>query len=191
MCPLPCFKTSSRLRGDIQRGGARAGELTAHEPLRSNRCRFTMPAARAWATSDSMLSLTYCRIHRFQGVKAPEILNTHCRSSVVLPDFINCMFGVHNGKDYVPIEVKEAMIGHKLGELQLVGNAYVIEQLPSHHRGVLAHKKTSNPQAEGLWGWGEENQPQNWQILIEAFADLSLILFCVYWTILMLSSPIH
>ena len=31
---------------------------------------------------------------RFQGVKAPEIINTHCRSSVVLPDFLNCKFGV-------------------------------------------------------------------------------------------------
>jgi ribosomal protein S19 len=31
---------------------------------------------------------------RFQGVKAPEIINTHCRSSVLLPDFLNCKFGV-------------------------------------------------------------------------------------------------
>lgn len=53
---------------------------------------------------------------RFQGVKAPEVINTHCRSSVVLPDFLHCKFGVHNGKDYVRIEVQEPMIGHKLGE---------------------------------------------------------------------------
>eukprot|EP00955_Chlamydomonas_euryale_P110895 366028-Chlamydomonas_euryale.AAC.12 len=53
---------------------------------------------------------------RFQGVKAPEVINTHCRASVVLPDFVHCKFGVHNGKDYVRIEVQEAMIGHKLGE---------------------------------------------------------------------------
>ncbi|GAX83450.1 hypothetical protein CEUSTIGMA_g10875.t1 [Chlamydomonas eustigma] len=56
---------------------------------------------------------------RFQGVKAPEIINTDCRSSVILPDFLHCKFGVHNGKDYVPIDIKEAMIGHKLGEFSL------------------------------------------------------------------------
>lgn len=35
---------------------------------------------------------------------------------MVLPDFLGCRFGVHNGKDYVQMEVKEPMIGHKLGE---------------------------------------------------------------------------
>jgi small subunit ribosomal protein S19 len=31
---------------------------------------------------------------------------------------LNCgnRFGVHNGKEYIPIEVQESMIGHKLGE---------------------------------------------------------------------------
>ncbi|KAG1670290.1 hypothetical protein FOA52_003640 [Chlamydomonas sp. UWO 241] len=53
---------------------------------------------------------------RFQGVAAPEVINTHARASVVLPDFLHCKFGVHNGKDYVRIEVAEPMIGHKLGE---------------------------------------------------------------------------
>eukprot|EP00798_Chlamydomonas_sp_ICE-L_P016525 gene16528-22752_t len=53
---------------------------------------------------------------RFQGVNAPEIVNTQSRASVVLPDFLGCKFGVHNGKSYVPIEVTEPMVGHKLGE---------------------------------------------------------------------------
>ncbi|MEW5307275.1 MAG: hypothetical protein WDW38_002482 [Sanguina aurantia] len=53
---------------------------------------------------------------RFLGMSAPEIINTHARSSVILPDFLGCKFGVHNGKSYLPMEVKEAMVGHRLGE---------------------------------------------------------------------------
>jgi len=53
---------------------------------------------------------------RFQGVKAPEVVNTHSRASVILPDFLGCKFGVHTGNSFLTIEVKEPMIGHKLGE---------------------------------------------------------------------------
>lgn len=53
---------------------------------------------------------------RFQGVKAPETIVTQSRASTILPDFLRLRLGVHNGKDFVPIEVTEAMIGHRLGE---------------------------------------------------------------------------
>jgi small subunit ribosomal protein S19 len=68
---------------------------------------------------------------RFQGIESPEIIRTQCRSSVVLPDFIGCKFGVHNGKDYVQIEVTESMVGHKLGEF-------------SHSRKQPVHKKVES-----------------------------------------------
>nr|8A22_Bs Chain Bs, bS19m [Polytomella magna]8APN_Bs Chain Bs, bS19m [Polytomella magna]8APO_Bs Chain Bs, bS19m [Polytomella magna] len=55
-------------------------------------------------------------IGRFQGSKAPEAINTFCRSSTVLPDFLGLKFGVHNGREFVGVEVQEAMVGHKLGE---------------------------------------------------------------------------
>jgi small subunit ribosomal protein S19 len=53
---------------------------------------------------------------RFQGVKAPETIHTQSRASTILPDFLRLKLGVHNGKDFVPIEVTEAMVGHRLGE---------------------------------------------------------------------------
>lgn len=53
---------------------------------------------------------------RFQGMKVPETINTHSRASTILPDFLGCRFGVHNGNSYVPIEVKDTMVGHRLGE---------------------------------------------------------------------------
>ncbi|KAJ9504891.1 hypothetical protein QJQ45_009807 [Haematococcus lacustris] len=60
---------------------------------------------------------------RFQGVKSPEIINTDSRATTILPDFLRCKFGVHNGKSYVPLEVTEAMIGHRLGEFALTRTA--------------------------------------------------------------------
>ncbi|PNW80038.1 hypothetical protein CHLRE_08g375250v5 [Chlamydomonas reinhardtii] len=53
---------------------------------------------------------------RYIGQKAPEVINTYSRASVILPDFIACRFGVHNGKSFVGMEVQEAMVGHRLGE---------------------------------------------------------------------------
>jgi small subunit ribosomal protein S19 len=29
---------------------------------------------------------------------------------------VGCTFGVHNGKEFVPVYVSEDMVGHKLGE---------------------------------------------------------------------------
>eukprot|EP00197_Chlamydomonas_leiostraca_P009717 CAMPEP_0202866458 /NCGR_PEP_ID=MMETSP1391-20130828/7599_1 /ASSEMBLY_ACC=CAM_ASM_000867 /TAXON_ID=1034604 /ORGANISM="Chlamydomonas leiostraca, Strain SAG 11-49" /LENGTH=197 /DNA_ID=CAMNT_0049546401 /DNA_START=64 /DNA_END=658 /DNA_ORIENTATION=+ len=53
---------------------------------------------------------------RFQGIRSPEVINTTSRASTILPDFLRCKFGIHNGKTFVPLEVTEAMIGHRLGE---------------------------------------------------------------------------
>ncbi len=45
-----------------------------------------------------------------------EIIKTWSRSSVITPDMLGLTFGVHNGKDHVPVKVTEEMVGHKLGE---------------------------------------------------------------------------
>lgn len=54
---------------------------------------------------------------RFLGQVAPVVIKTDSRSSVILPDFLNCVFFVHNGTSKrVRVHVSEAMVGHKLGE---------------------------------------------------------------------------
>ena len=45
-----------------------------------------------------------------------EVIKTWSRSSVITPDMLGLTFGVHNGKDHVPVKVTEEMVGHKLGE---------------------------------------------------------------------------
>ncbi len=44
---------------------------------------------------------------------------TRCRDMVIIPEMIGIKLGVHNGKEYVPLEIKPEMIGHVLGEFVL------------------------------------------------------------------------
>lgn len=48
--------------------------------------------------------------------KKKQVIKTWSRASVILPEFVGHTFGVHNGKNFIPIFVTETMVGHKLGE---------------------------------------------------------------------------
>lgn len=43
-------------------------------------------------------------------------IRTHCREMVILPEMIGVKFAIHNGKEFVVVEVKPEMVGHRLGE---------------------------------------------------------------------------
>ena len=45
-----------------------------------------------------------------------KIIKTWARYSTISPEMVGHTFGVHNGKDFVPVYVSEDMVGHKLGE---------------------------------------------------------------------------
>jgi small subunit ribosomal protein S19 len=44
------------------------------------------------------------------------IIKTWSRHSVITPEMVGFTFGVHNGKEHIPVQVNEDMVGHKLGE---------------------------------------------------------------------------
>ena len=44
------------------------------------------------------------------------IIKTWARYSTISPEMVGHTFGVHNGKEFVPVFVSEDMVGHKLGE---------------------------------------------------------------------------
>ena len=44
------------------------------------------------------------------------IIKTWARSSIIAPEMVGFTFGVHNGKEFVPVYIVEDMVGHKLGE---------------------------------------------------------------------------
>jgi len=41
---------------------------------------------------------------------------TWSRASVVTPEMVGLTIKVHNGRAHVPVNISEAMVGHKLGE---------------------------------------------------------------------------
>jgi small subunit ribosomal protein S19 len=44
------------------------------------------------------------------------IIKTWARDCTISPEMIGFTFGVHNGKEFVPVRITEEMVGHKLGE---------------------------------------------------------------------------
>ena len=47
------------------------------------------------------------------------IVKTWSRASTVTPEMIGFTFGVHNGREHIPVFITEDMVGHKLGEFSL------------------------------------------------------------------------
>ncbi len=44
------------------------------------------------------------------------IIKTWARHCTISPEMVGFTFGVHNGKEFVPVFASEDMVGHKLGE---------------------------------------------------------------------------
>ncbi len=57
----------------------------------------------------------------FEKLSDPEIevVKTHVRDMVILPQFVGKRVQLHNGKDFLEFEIKPEMIGHYLGEFAL------------------------------------------------------------------------
>jgi small subunit ribosomal protein S19 len=57
-------------------------------------------------------------LKKIQGKKpdTKEMIKTWCRGCVITPEMIGFIFGVHNGREFIPVKVTENMVGHKLGE---------------------------------------------------------------------------
>ena len=51
--------------------------------------------------------------------KKKKNLETHCRDMIILPNMVGIIIKIHNGKEFVPIQIKEEMIAHRLGEFAL------------------------------------------------------------------------
>jgi small subunit ribosomal protein S19 len=46
-------------------------------------------------------------------------VKTHVRDMIILPEMVGAIIQVHNGKDFVQVEIKPDMIGHYLGEFAI------------------------------------------------------------------------
>jgi len=56
-------------------------------------------------------------IKKLKGVKPGDaVIKTWSRRATITPDMIGFVFGVHNGKEHIQVQITEDMVGHKLGE---------------------------------------------------------------------------
>jgi small subunit ribosomal protein S19 len=46
-------------------------------------------------------------------------IKTHVRDLIILPEMVGAKIAVHNGKEFVAMEIKPEMIGHYLGEFAI------------------------------------------------------------------------
>merc|ERR1712167_64500 len=49
----------------------------------------------------------------------PEVIKTHLRNMIILPEMICSQVGVYNGKVFNTVEIKADMVAHYLGEFSL------------------------------------------------------------------------
>ena len=57
-------------------------------------------------------------IKKVQDLKPGDktVIKTWSRDCTITPEMVGFTFGVHNGKQHLPVFVIENMVGHKLGE---------------------------------------------------------------------------
>jgi small subunit ribosomal protein S19 len=46
-------------------------------------------------------------------------IKTHVRDMIILPEMVGAKISVHNGKEFIPMEIRPEMIGHYLGEFAI------------------------------------------------------------------------
>jgi small subunit ribosomal protein S19 len=47
------------------------------------------------------------------------VIKTYSRDSMIIPEMVGLTIHVHQGKSFVPVKIREEMVGHRLGEFAL------------------------------------------------------------------------
>lgn len=69
-------------------------------------------------TADQRVLLEKLRTAKEAGAKGNAI-KTHVRDLIVLPEMVGAKIGIHNGKEFVEVDIRAEMIGHYLGEFAI------------------------------------------------------------------------
>jgi len=48
--------------------------------------------------------------------KGKKNIKTHCRDMVIIPQLVGSLIKIHNGKDWIAVEITAERLGHYLGE---------------------------------------------------------------------------
>lgn len=57
-------------------------------------------------------------LKKLEGKKIGDkaVIKTWSRACTISPEMVGFTFGVHNGREFIPVYVTEEMVGHRLGE---------------------------------------------------------------------------
>jgi small subunit ribosomal protein S19 len=56
------------------------------------------------------------KVLKLKSEKREEPIKTWARDCTICPEMVGFTFLVHNGREFIPVKVREEMVGHKLGE---------------------------------------------------------------------------
>ena len=71
-------------------------------------------------TPEQRILLEKLRTAREAQKKDPSVnIKTHVRDLIILPEMVGVKIMIHNGKEFVAVEIKPDMIGHYLGEFAI------------------------------------------------------------------------
>jgi len=76
--------------------------------------------ARARRTLKRGLTRTQNKLmHDIKNAKSGDVIKTHSRDMMILPEFVGHRVDVHNGREFQRVDIQPQMIGHYLGEFAL------------------------------------------------------------------------
>ena len=109
-------------RKDFTFRGRTIGELEGmgmeeFSKLCTSRARRTM--RRTGVEMKKLLKSVKSAAEALRAGKFPKPVRTHNRDMIVVPGMLGVTMAVHNGKEFVNVEIKEKMLGHFLGEFVL------------------------------------------------------------------------
>jgi len=114
-------RKSARKKIEIQKKEFKFHNLTIEEikalsidelmPLLPSRARRTLKRGLT-KRQDKFLS-------DMKKAKHGDVIRTHLRNMIILPDFVGHKIDIHNGKEFQRVDIQPNMIGHYLGEFAL------------------------------------------------------------------------
>lgn len=78
-----------------------------------------LPARARRSLKRGLTPRQYKFIQRLRKTEKGKIIRTHLRDMIILPEFVGHTIAVHNGKEFLPVNIKPEMIGHYLGEFAM------------------------------------------------------------------------
>jgi len=96
--------------------GKKPKELSREEFIELLPSKIRRKFKRGLPEEENKLLIT---LDKFKEQKGRKFIKTHCRSMIILPEMVGHKIGIHNGKEFVAVDIVEESVGHRLGEFAL------------------------------------------------------------------------